>query len=269
MSLRLQSLDLPPTARRYLRDAYVVSGGVEYALEDRFYAHGELELVFNVGLRFHEGDEVTSARVLGQITRPLPARVSGEGLSLGGTLTPAGAGALLGRSAGRLGGGHASLRELGAGAMAARLTRQLGHGDIDAAAALLPAVFAEADRLRRTDARHARQLGKALEVLGDGHSSAAVLAAALGVSPRHLLKLFRERLGLTVSQYRRVRRFAGAVARIDRGGFGRLTDLAYASGYADQAHLGRDVRYFAELTPGQVAAARRPVASLYTGLGGA
>jgi AraC-like DNA-binding protein len=71
----------------------------------------------------------------------------------------------------------------------------------------------------------------------------------VGYSSRHLTALFRTSVGLTPSQYFRIRRFA-FVARMLAGPkpIG-LADLAASSGYADQSHLNREFREFSGTTP--------------------
>jgi AraC-like DNA-binding protein len=70
-----------------------------------------------------------------------------------------------------------------------------------------------------------------------------------GYSPRHFIALFRAAVGLNPKHYYRIRRFNSAVRSIAAGdgqGFGYI---AAAAGYSDQAHLAREFREFAGVTP--------------------
>lgn len=69
-----------------------------------------------------------------------------------------------------------------------------------------------------------------------------------GYSPRHFIELFRSTVGLAPKHYYRVRRFSNALTRIARGNV-RLADVAAAAGYSDQAHLSREFRELAGVTP--------------------
>lgn len=69
-----------------------------------------------------------------------------------------------------------------------------------------------------------------------------------GYSHRHFIDLFRAHVGLTPKQYCRIRRFSSALALIARGD-GKLVEIALACGYADQAHLSREFRELAGVTP--------------------
>ena len=69
-----------------------------------------------------------------------------------------------------------------------------------------------------------------------------------GYSPRHFIQLFRSNVGLAPKQFYRIQRFSAALARIARGK-AALADVAIASGYADQAHLSREFRELAGVSP--------------------
>lgn len=82
------------------------------------------------------------------------------------------------------------------------------------------------------------------------------LSDALGVSERQLLRRFADAVGYPPSVFRRVvrlqrlARLPGAARRS-----ASLVQLAADAGYADQAHMNRDVRELAGLTPKQLLAA--------------
>lgn len=75
------------------------------------------------------------------------------------------------------------------------------------------------------------------------------LAAELGYSRKHLSARFGERLGLPPKTLARILRFHGVVTELRGGGPHRLVELAARYGYADQAHLSRDFRALAGVTP--------------------
>ena len=71
-----------------------------------------------------------------------------------------------------------------------------------------------------------------------------------GYSHRTFVGLFRDSVGLTPKRYCRVLRFAGALREAAAEGTS-FVDLAAAAGYSDQAHLNREFREFAGVTPGE------------------
>jgi AraC-like DNA-binding protein len=69
-----------------------------------------------------------------------------------------------------------------------------------------------------------------------------------GYSPRYFIELFRSNVGLAPKQFYRIRRFSTALTHIARGGM-TLADVAFSSGYSDQAHLSREFRELAGVSP--------------------
>ncbi|GFE81568.1 hypothetical protein GCM10011487_35680 [Steroidobacter agaridevorans] len=73
-----------------------------------------------------------------------------------------------------------------------------------------------------------------------------------GYSPRHFIELFHSAVGLTPKHFYRVQRFSSTLARLARGssdGGAKLADVAFAAGYADQAHFSREFRELAGVAP--------------------
>lgn len=87
------------------------------------------------------------------------------------------------------------------------------------------------------------------------------VAAALGVGERRLERVFDRCVGLSPKQLARVVRFGHAVRRIECGGRG-WTDIAFATGYADQAHFIREFRELAGVTPPTFVAERAGVGNV-------
>jgi AraC-like DNA-binding protein len=85
----------------------------------------------------------------------------------------------------------------------------------------------------------------------DGAVSVAQLCAELGCSRRHLSARFGDEVGLGPKAVGRILRFRRATALLgDRRAALTLAEVAAASGFADQAHLTREFRAMAGVTPG-------------------
>ncbi|TCL00426.1 AraC family transcriptional regulator [Shimia isoporae] len=82
-----------------------------------------------------------------------------------------------------------------------------------------------------------------------GQVRVEALAREVGVSVRHLSRLFLGSVGLSAQTYVGVVRFHRALWLTMRGGLS-LSAAAIDAGYADQAHLTRAVRRFAGKAPG-------------------
>lgn len=83
----------------------------------------------------------------------------------------------------------------------------------------------------------------------ESHPTVESWAAAHGMSPRTLQRLFRRHVGASPKFLIQRRRLQEAALRIERGEAHNLADLAAELGYTDQAHLARDMRAAAGLSP--------------------
>ena len=75
------------------------------------------------------------------------------------------------------------------------------------------------------------------------------LVEGSGYSHRAFNALFKDAVGLTPKRYARLLRFQHLLAALADPAAGSLTDLALAAGYSDQAHMHREFREFAGVTP--------------------
>jgi AraC-like DNA-binding protein len=86
----------------------------------------------------------------------------------------------------------------------------------------------------------------------------AQLAREVGWSRRHLAGRFASEIGLGPKLVGRILRFQRVTGELRANGGCGLADIAYATGYADQAHLNRDFRALAGTTPTDYAARLLP-----------
>jgi AraC-like DNA-binding protein len=107
-----------------------------------------------------------------------------------------------------------------------------------------PAVMATVERLRRTG----------------GQASITAMGRAAGMSRRQLERRFADAVGLSPRLYGRIVRFQHVLQHVGRIGG---ADLAARCGYADQAHLIREVRRFAGRTPGALATIEQPMTEFF------
>lgn len=78
------------------------------------------------------------------------------------------------------------------------------------------------------------------------------LVSNTGFSQRHLSRKFQEYVGLSPKEYLRVSRFVFSLNYLKKYPAYSLTEIAYQSGYYDQAHFIRDYKVYTGCTPGQV-----------------
>lgn len=79
------------------------------------------------------------------------------------------------------------------------------------------------------------------------------LRQALHLSERQFERRFQQVVGITAQSYIRIKRFNEAVRLLKTGQPTKLTDIAHALHFYDQAHFIREVKAFAGMTPKQLA----------------
>lgn len=87
---------------------------------------------------------------------------------------------------------------------------------------------------------------------GDGPPRVASLASRLGVSRERLSRLFRERTGMRLSEFRELARLSAALDALAAGPRGGLALLAASLGFASHAHLAARFRRGFGETPSAV-----------------
>jgi AraC-like DNA-binding protein len=91
------------------------------------------------------------------------------------------------------------------------------------------------------------RLVSALNALADNNVPLPSVAATVGLSPQRLRALAREQLGMPLARWRVWTRLRRAAEAFQRGQ--SLADAAITAGFADQAHLNRQMREMMGLTP--------------------
>ncbi|MFD6516841.1 helix-turn-helix domain-containing protein [Rhodococcus sp. NPDC060176] len=123
-------------------------------------------------------------------------------------------------------------------------------------------VLADALRHEAVDANLLDQLWRGLEpdygiergycaLIASPTTPVREIAADLGVSERHFRRSITSSVGLSPKLIQKVQRMQNALA-LSRSADLTLSSLACRAGYADQAHLARDTRALAGLTPTQL-----------------
>ena len=77
------------------------------------------------------------------------------------------------------------------------------------------------------------------------------IARKVGYSQKHLIKIFKDHVGVTPKEFLRVIRFQRAIEEIERRQVTSWTAVAHDCGYYDQSHFIADFKRFSGLTPTQ------------------
>jgi AraC-like DNA-binding protein len=239
------SLSCAPIVERFWLLEGQATGHADAILPD-----GRIELVFHYDgtfWRHREGTAPTrqpSALLVGQMIEPVLLTPEGCAGVAAIRLRPAAARTLLGFS----------LREISAQfhdlesvfPSAARLRQRLAESrsDVERIQAMERWVLS----LVRFPPRP--QVAGVVETIlhSGGRFPIDAVAAYAGLSVRQLERHFLDDVGLTPKAFSRIVRLQAALRRIREGR--ALSDVAIACGYYDQAHMTRDFRHLAAMSPG-------------------
>lgn len=257
----------PPAALRgMVRCFWVLSSPPRgTATPDPALPDGSPELIFNLGApvraRGASGRLVAQpgAMLVGQITRPFTVAPTGRMRLIAARLTPSG-GAWF----------HDNLAALTDTWMALPPPWEAVRDALAAADTRAQAIARLGEALTQTarngtgpDPRAAR--AAALIVASHGATAIADIARQVGLTTRHLQRLFRSQVGVSPKQLARMRRFQRVFAAWRDGGKG-WSGVALRAGYFDQAHLIRDFNAFAGGAPAGLLAALPEFTRLFTPL---
>jgi AraC-like DNA-binding protein len=205
----------------------------------------EVHLVVRFGPSARDGLDVHALGGRQRVHRKLlrgGQRIAAARLHLGA------AEAVLGVPASAIAGHIVALEDLWGEARTRRLCDRIkgAHSLVEAAAILESAI---AERLALADGQRAgtRLVLDAAERLASANVNS--VAVDLGVSERHLRRVFRETIGVGPKTFAKLTRFRHAVRAAREQNQVSWASIAAAAGYYDQAHLIAEFRSIAGVTP--------------------
>jgi len=95
-----------------------------------------------------------------------------------------------------------------------------------------------------------------------GNVAIETVSKAVGVSRRHLERLFKDRVGLGVKQIARISRIHAALDMLQHRPEVSGAEIAADCGYSDQAHLIRECQELAGQTPQRLKSTERSLSRL-------
>ncbi|MBK9421390.1 MAG: AraC family transcriptional regulator [Flavobacteriales bacterium] len=103
----------------------------------------------------------------------------------------------------------------------------------------------------RNSPQRDEQIISSVQAIVEAHGDVAVHAIAqkVGLSERTLERRFKRTVGLTPRLFARIRRFQRTLHLLRSGEYTKLSDIAYASDYADQSHYIRSFKEFTGISP--------------------
>jgi AraC-like DNA-binding protein len=251
------SIPPSPALKPFVSQLWVSRSTAGGGVREHVLPTGQMHLVFRLdgpALRIfkHTGDttgDVIREPVFGGLRTSYYAKeVGAPVLAVGVQLLPGAAQALFGVSAAELAGRHTPLSELWGARQAASVFDQLasaaGPGE---QLAILQALLAA--RLPRVHGMHPA----VAQVLAGARYDWRVdeLVKESSYSHRGFIELFRQATGCSPKRYARLLRFQALLAALRAAPGKPLGELALDAGYSDQAHMNREFREFAGVTPQQ------------------
>lgn len=208
---------------------------------------GCMDVIFNLGdPSLSDGRPATTLRsyVVGAMRTPLRVRMAGTIDVLGIRFRPGGAAAFVPAPAGELTDRSVALREFWR--RAPELEERLYHASPEARIRIVE----DALLGRISDARPDPRVAHVSRLIEGSGGSLPVkdLHAAVGLTRRHLERVYLERVGLT-PKTGRVARVQTAIERLRAGAVSSLSRLALDCGWYDQSHMNRDFRELAGASP--------------------
>jgi AraC-like DNA-binding protein len=238
---------LPFVSRLWASDAHLARGERELVLPT-----GAMHLVIRLDhpLRVFDRVDAAAPRTIGHAiiggarAAPYIRDVSQPVGSVGAQLRPGVAELLLGVPAVELAGRHTALDDLW-GRRAAELRERLVlAGDPRRRLDLFEAaLIAQLPRVRALHPAVAHALAQFATT-----DDVAAIVDEVGYSHRQFISVFRHAVGLTPKLYCRVQRLQRALPGIPRRS---LAEVAVGAGFSDQAHLTREFRTLAGVSPGE------------------
>lgn len=186
--------------------------------------------------------------VAGPDTAPVPVALPEGAVVVGVRFVPGQAAGFLGAPASAITDSRVALAELWPEAPS--LQQRVADAPTAGAAA---AVLVEALVERRRGVEPDLLVAEAVELIAAGTSPGA-LSPALGLGERQLRRRVTAAVGYPPAVLRRILRLQSFLNRADAMPDAGLAALGVAVGYADQAHLGREVRALTGMTPATLVA---------------
>ena len=209
---------------------------------------GCMDVIFNLGdpplPGDREGSELRSY-VIGAMRTPLRVRMVGTVDLLGVRFRPGGAAAFVRAPAGELTDRSVALSEFW------RRAPELEERLYDAAPESRIRIVEDVLLGRAAGAAPDPRIAHVSRLIERSGGSVAVteLHAAVGLTRRHLERIYLERVGLTPKTACRVARVQAALERLRAGPIPSLSRLALECGWYDQSHMNRDFREIAGASP--------------------
>ncbi len=256
MIMKYQEFVPADALKPYVKCFYVCEYEHDVVVQDRAFATGCVELMFNLrdGIfeAGHENELSRTPRVelWGQIIKPLTFRSLGKATMLGVRFYPHTASLFLNAPVNLFNDTVGDLIDV-VGAEARILHDQLRDSrSLNEQLRMLETFLTNRLYLSEKKQTRFRIVNDVIADVkrDDFFDNIEDVAFKYGVSTRYLQKLFLEFTGITPKLYHKISRFQKSLVLTGKGEES-LTSIAYLSGYFDQSHFVRDFKFFTGVAP--------------------
>jgi len=241
---------------KYIKCYYVYASASDIVTEDKAFATGCVEIMFNLeGVQWETkiNDQFVSTpgvELWGQIIKPLVFRTPGKNRMFGIRFYPHAVSAFLNEDISLF---NDSVTDLTS--VIGQSVQELHKNLVDAGSTGQRIALVEIFLLKRLSLFE-RKLDKVKLVQSvmsdlkkvDFFDNISNVASRYGITSRYLQKIFLLHTGVTPKLYSKINRFQNSLLLIGKGGLS-LTSIAYDCGYSDQSHFIRDFRSFTGNSP--------------------
>jgi AraC-like DNA-binding protein len=233
-----------------------------------FFPDGSVEIVFHVGLDFYRNNEKeSSAKIIGQITRPLIMKAKGEGRSFGIWFLPHAFHSFTKIPVNSLNDRAIALDTFFSKTFIDSVNNCIFENRIEN---LLTEVNSYFNSLLNISVNPVRDKIAAYAthyiLRKKAEADLDKLVGECNISNRYLQKIFLEKIGYSPKYFIKIVRFQHALQDLSGERTGSLTSLAYKAGYFDQAHFIRDFKQFTGFTPSQFSLSKSPINQYFLNL---
>ncbi len=236
---------------KYVKCYYVYASDAEILTEDKAFATGCIEIMFNLeGVQWEtkindQFIQTPGVELWGQIIQPLAFRTPGKNRMLGIRFYPHAAAAFLNEDISLFNDNVTDLTSV-IGQPVQELHKKL----LDAGSTGQQIDLIESFLLKRLS-QFEKKLDKVKLVQAvmselkkeDFFDNIDNVASRYGITSRYLRKIFLLHTGVTPKLYSKINRFQNSLLLIGKGG-SSLTSIAYDCGYFDQSHFIREFKSF-------------------------
>lgn len=242
--------------KQYVKCYYIFESGTDTVFEDKAFATGCTEVMFNMGTNRWQtslgADFTTTPRIelWGQVIQPLTFRSLGKNSMLGIRFYPHTASVFLNADISVFNNQVTDFTELAGKPATILHARLLDAASLHERIQLLEQFLLSRLSLFEKKLEKLALVNNVMKELKreDFFDNIGNVASRYGLTSRYLQKIFLQYTGLTPKLYSKINRFQNSLQLIAKKD-SSLTSIAYECGYFDQSHFIREFRSFTGIAP--------------------